>query len=95
MDWQTIETAPKGKKVLAAYRNELGNWRRIIARYYLPGTLEAGDDDENADENGYSLEGGWFEETGTHDYILRCNPTHWQALPEPPNDLMSRPATKD
>src|SRR3990167_5175226 len=51
--WMPIGTAPKGIKVLAAYKNELGNWRRIIARYYRPGTLEAGDDDDRAGEDGY------------------------------------------
>ena len=87
MDWKPIETAPKGKKILAAYKNQLGNWRRIIARYYLPGTLEAGDDDESADENGYAQE-GWYEETESHDTILRCDcePTHWQELPTHPKE---------
>ena len=91
MDWQPIETAPKGKKVLAAYKNGLGKWRRIIARYYEPGTLEAGDDDETADEHGYATE-GWYEDSETHEFILPCDypPTHWQELPEPPNAELRR-----
>lgn len=88
MKWQPTETAPKDMKVLAAYKNSHGKWRRIIARYYSPGTLEAGDDD-TADENGYANE-GWYEESESHDVLLLCDeiPTHWMLLPEPPNSSM-------
>lgn len=86
MEWQPIDTAPKDKKVLVAYKNSHGKWRRVLARYYSPGTLEAGYDDETADENGWAQE-DWYEESETHDTLLPCYepPTHWQELPEPPN----------
>ena len=88
MIWQPIETAPKDKKVLAAFKNEYGKWRRIIASYYSPGTLSLSDDDDPqvADENGFNTVGGWYEESETHDFILPCRPTHWQALPKEPKE---------
>ena len=84
-EWQPIETAPKGKKLLAAFQNEQGHWRTITARYYLPRTLDC---DEAAydqgDEDGFAPE-GWYEESETHDNILPISRlTHWQPLPEPP-----------
>jgi len=79
--WRPIETAPKGRQVLAGYRNELGNWRTIKACYYLPGTLDADESCDDVDEDGYAPE-GWYEESETHDYILPCQqPTHWMPLP--------------
>ena len=79
--WQPIETAPKGRKVLVAYQNQLGNWRRVIAKYYLPETL-----DSEHNESGYADE-GWYEESETHhEEIMRtdCEPTLWQPLPPIP-----------
>lgn len=78
MSWQPIETAPKGVKVLAGFRNSHGHWRTILATYYVEGSLDWEDG-----EGDYAPE-GWYEETETHDTILPCAPTHWQSLPEPP-----------
>lgn len=30
MNWQPIETAPKGKKLIAGYRNDYGKWRITV-----------------------------------------------------------------
>jgi hypothetical protein len=76
--WQPIETAPWNKKVLLFYRNAAGKGRTITGCYYTVGMLETLDGD--------SAEEGWYEESETHEEILRtdCQPTHWMALPDPP-----------
>jgi len=81
--WQPIETAPRGCKLLLAYRNKAGHWRRIIGRYYPPNSLPAPEDsdDEFAPE-------GWYEESESHEVLLFTEepPTHWQLIPAPPGD---------
>lgn len=79
--WQPIETAPKNRKLIVGYHNKLGNWRTVIGRYYETGTLESDDDDFSPDD-GYAPE-GWYEESESHETILRTDepPTHWQPLP--------------
>ncbi len=81
-DWREIDTAPRGRKVLAGYRNALGNWRTITARYYPAGTLPNDDWDG---EDDYAPE-GWYEESETHETLLRTYepPTHWMPLPGEP-----------
>lgn len=84
MDWQPIESAPKGVKVLGGYWNVLGKWRTITARYYHAGTLETSADYDFVEHDGYAPE-GWYEESETHDDIMQCEAlTHWQPLPAPP-----------
>lgn len=79
-DWQPIETAPRGFKLIVGYRNDLGRWRSTMATYYVAGSLSLGEDmdDEFAPE-------GWYEESETQDHILELwVPTHWASLlPEP------------
>lgn len=84
-EWQPIETAPKNTKVLAAYQNDMGNWRVITACYhtYLPWSDEYGDHEEE-----FAPE-GWYEENDSSDVIYQTSrvPTHWMPLPSPPKPL--------
>jgi len=85
--WLPIESAPKGRKLIVGYFNKLGNWRTIIARYYLPGTLAAADDadEDQCDEEGYAKE-GWYEESETHEFIMPTDeePLYYMLLTPPP-----------
>lgn len=79
--WQDISTAPKNTKVLAAYRNELGNWRIVTACYHtqLDWSDEYGDhEQEFAPED-------WYEESDSSEVIYPCSktPTLWMPLPHP------------
>lgn len=79
-EWQPIETAPRGRKVIAGYFNPLGNWRSVMARFYAERTLPASDDSDDE-----FAPPGWYEESETHDEILRmAEPSHWMPLPKPP-----------
>ena len=86
-EWLPIESAPKGKKLILGYHNALGKWRTIMGTYYLPNTLYASDDDDDADEDGYAPE-GWYEESESHAFILRTvhEPTHYMNRPAPPEE---------
>lgn len=56
--WQSVETAPKGRKIIAGYFNGLGNWRSVMACYYLPKTLDWNSDFDGGDEDGFAPEAG-------------------------------------
>ena len=79
--WRDISSAPKNRKVIVGYFNELGKWRSVMATYYTEGTLESPD----CDEEGFAPE-GWYEESETHDEILPLyhRPTKWMPLPAAP-----------
>lgn len=80
--WLPIDSAPKGKKIVVAYRNSHGMWRRVMARYYPADTLCNADmdsDEEFAPE-------GWYEESETHNEQLQSveHPQIWCDLPPLP-----------
>lgn len=81
-EWQPIETAPKNTKVLAAYQNELGNWRIVTACYHtqLEWSDEYGDHEEE-----FAPE-AWYEENDSSEVIYPTSrvPTHWMPLPAGP-----------
>lgn len=81
--WQSIETAPKNRKMLVAYRNPLGNWRIVTACYHT--RLPWSEDDGWDSESEFAPE-AWYEESDSQDSILptASAPTHWQPLPAPP-----------
>jgi hypothetical protein len=78
--WQSIETAPKQRKLIVGYANRLGKWRTVLATYYTEGTLES-----DTNESGFSPE-GWYEATEAYEYLMPVEhePTHWMRLPAPP-----------
>ena len=81
---RNMDEAPRGVKLLAGWRNDLGKWRSVTARYYPALTLVAGDDCD-ADDEGYAPE-GWHEESETHETLHPINPTAWRHLPPAPGD---------
>jgi Lar family restriction alleviation protein len=90
-EWQPIESAPKNRKVLASYRNIMGNWRVITACYHteLPWS-----EDQDCDDDGEYAPEGWYEESDSSETIYPTAhlPTHWMPLPSPPGELSSAPS---
>lgn len=82
--WQLIETAPKNIKVLAAYQNELGNWRIVTACYHTQ--LDWSDEYGDHEDEGEFAPEAWYEENDSSEVIYPCSrkPTHWMPLPAPP-----------
>jgi hypothetical protein len=81
-EWQPIETAPKGHKLLVAYLNKLGNRRIVMARYYGEQQLESIGSES---DDGYAP-AGWYEECESQEDIMRTDeePLVWHPLPEGP-----------
>ena len=91
-EWQTIDTAPKGKPILVHYTNIYGHGRTVKAYYIERFTEEASSDSENdeyneADDTYYTLP-GWYEMIDNWDdytaVAINADPTNWMPLPEPP-----------
>ncbi len=92
-EWKNIDTAPKGKTINAAFKNQLGNWRIVTCFHALPFTLEMSEDcdfPEGGDwheESGqhYCVE-GWYECGHSFEYAVPLDgiPTHWSERPSPP-----------
>jgi hypothetical protein len=90
-EWQDIETAPKMRKVIATYVNELGKRRTVMACYYVDHALEMHDDYadvgvyDEATGDSYAP-AGWYEEIDHEGdiFLLGGEPTHWMPLPAPP-----------
>lgn len=82
-----------GAKVLAYYRYQLGNGRRIRAFYASRFTIEdntdrdVGEGCEERDGTTYINE-GWYEENEHDDYYWFVDQpvTHWMSLPAPPRE---------
>jgi hypothetical protein len=91
-EWRDISTAPKNTKVLAAYQNELGNWRIVTACYHthLDWSDEYGDHEEE-----FAPE-AWYEENDSSDVIYPTSrrPTHWMPLPPPPSEPHEPPSSQ-
>lgn len=85
--WQPISSAPKGEKLIVAYRNPLGKWRRVMATYWIEGTLEG-----EIDDSGFAPE-GWYEATEAYEYLmpLEEEPTLWTFPPAAPGQQPAQP----
>lgn len=83
-EWKSIESAPKNRKVLAAYRNALGNWRIVTACYHTE--LDWSDDHYPMDSDSEFAPEAWYEESDSAETIYPTSspPTHWMPLPSPP-----------
>lgn len=83
-----------GVKVLAYFKNQLGNGRRVLAHYTRQWAMVAeGFDDDmsddwyDTDESGTSyIPEGWYEECYTQDACRQLDDeiTHWHMLPKGP-----------
>lgn len=95
IDWISVKDAmpDSGKKVLATYKNSLGNDRIIVGNFVERFTEETGVDDdwfeysEETDE--YYLPAGWYEQQDNWDeygsiFVNEGEITHWSPLPKLP-----------
>jgi ribA/ribD-fused uncharacterized protein len=73
--WMPIESAPKNRKVLVAYRNSLGKWRRVMACHYTESEIAEWENDDSTP--------GWYEECESQEVILPVEgtPELWHELP--------------
>jgi len=85
---------PAGVKVLAAYRNSHGHWRRICARYAPAKTFETDNEDwfeyDEETDTPYQPE-GWYEIVDNWDeysssFVTEGEVTHWMPMPAPPEE---------
>lgn len=96
MNWNltaTTKPAPD-TKVLAAYKNSNGLWRRIIAKWIPRFTVEAnldiddGVDEYCEDKDQHFLIEGWYECIDNWDayslVYVHHEVTHWMVLPDHP-----------
>jgi hypothetical protein len=92
-DWIKVsERMPgPGVKVIVAYKNSYGLWRRTMAHWAPKHTIDAAHWDEgepDETEDGCFEPEGWWEdpvEIGRMEFILD-DVTHWMRLPDAPKD---------
>lgn len=95
--WMQVSDAlPKsGVKVLAYYKNSLGNSRRIRAMWIAAKTEESGSEDEffeyDEETDTYYLPEGWYECINNWDdyssvKVYEGEVTYWMSLPPAPDD---------
>jgi hypothetical protein len=96
MEWQPIETAPKGQTVLV-YGIVPGFGRKhprtVRAAYYERHTLEVAEEYEGEDwaeignDGCWYMPAGWYEESHAEQpEAVTIQPTHWMPLPPPPKE---------
>lgn len=81
----TTEMPKPGRFVLAAFRNSLGNARVVRAEYSDGRTLQANDEADDADEDGYAP-AGWYESNEYEECHWRIDDPveYWMPLPKSP-----------
>lgn len=92
MEWQTIDTAPHGTKVIV-YGQVPGMMhpQTTVARYWARHTLEVAEGFEDEDWVDHGDDGvpympaDWYEESHDDEMrVVNVKPTHWMPLPAPP-----------
>lgn len=105
--WISVKDELPGstRKVLAVYKNKLGHWRTIIAKWIEAKTLEAEGDcweyeltEYDEDSDCYWVKPGWFEcienwDEYTMITVHEGEITHWMPLPPKPEDASSPKGT--
>ena len=97
-EWQPIETAPKGKKIIVSVPNGKNHKPiTMMGRYWPRGTLPVAegyeDEDWAVEVNGeFYMPEGWYEECEVEDAPAHnIAPTLWQPLPIPPAQIQASP----
>ncbi len=93
-DWRTIESAPKGLKVIVSVPNGRNHKAKtLMARYWPKGKLEVAEGYEGEDWaeeiNGTSyMPEGWYEEfEGDDAPAHNIEPTHWRRIGPAPGEI--------